>query len=407
MAKPETLTFSGMNNKATDTALPDGKARVAVNVLFDDANQVIMPRPGSTLRYAGDCQWLFECDFITLFVEGGSLKSLSSANVATTLTTGIGTSRVYYTLVGDTVYWANETAKGKIRNGVNSEWGTQRPPRQPDCIPIATGGLHAGDYRVALTWIADEESGTGMGKRVTVAAGGGIRVTNLPTPPSYVTKYAIWISSVNGKDMYLYGEYAVSVAEVYIGRLTAAGFLPDIKITTQFGYNPLPQGLICAHYGRIYYTRGKRVYWTANRRYGLQFANSFWIFDSDVQTIVSVPNVLYIGTQAQLYKIVNIDGEGAPVIEELQHCGSVKGSETYAPDGTAYFMTDRGMIRATPEGLTELTFKDNAIPLFGKGTMSVREFDGLSYLIFTGQDGVQNPLANNYVNISELARGCL
>jgi len=231
------LQFSGMDNKARPEALPKDKLRNAVNVIFDDDGNIQFPRPGKTIRYAGNCHSVYENKFNTLFVEDGALKRLNNDNTATSLLSTWGNSRTFYTIVGDIIYCSNDGyASGKVHNGIASEWGTARPPRQPDCFPIATGDMYAGDYRVAITWIADEESGTGMGKRVTVQDGGGIRVTNLPVPPAYVTGFAIWVSSVNSKDMYLYGEYGIDIAEVHIGRLTADGVLPTVPLTTQFGF---------------------------------------------------------------------------------------------------------------------------------------------------------------------------
>lgn len=405
------LQFSGMNNKARPEALPKDKLRNAVNVIFDDDGNIQFPRPGKTIRYAGNCHSVYENKFNTLFVENGVLKRLNNDNTTTSLLATWGNSRTFYTIVGDTIYCSNDgDASGKVRNGIASEWGTARPPRQPDCFPIATGDMYAGDYRIAITWIADEESGTGMGKRVTVADGGGIRVTNFPSPPSYVKGYAVYVSSVNGKDMYLYGEYGVDIQEVHIGRLTADGVLPTVPLMTQFCFVPVPTGVIAAHYGRIYYPRGDKLYFTEPHRYGLQKPNNYLSFDTEVQTLNSCPNVLYVGTKNKFGKITNIDADDGtpPIFEPLQDCGTTRGSETYDQDGvSSYVMSDRGFLKLTPEGVQELTYQQVAMPTFEIGSMTVIEYDGSKYLIGAFQDGVQNPLTNKQVNITELARGSL
>lgn len=405
------LAFSGMNNRAGPESLPGGtkeeparKLRNAINVQFDNAGKLLMPRAGKTLRYAGTAvHSLYVSAVMTLFVEDGELKQLNADNTATTLKSGMGHARVSYTAVGDTVYFANSITSGKVRNGVASSWGTARPPRQPECIALASGEMLAGEYRVAITWIADEESGSGMGKRVTVGAGGGIRLTNFPVPPAEVTAIGVYVSSVNGKALYLYGEFPANSQEIYLERKLAT-----IPLTTQFGFVPAPVGLVVAHYGRIYYSRGARLYATEQRRYGLQKANAYWLFDSDIQTVVSCPGILYIGTQCRIYKVMNIDGDGAPLLEVLQDCGTTRGSECYDPDGVSgYFMSDRGFIKATPEGLVELTHDQVAMPFFEVGAMTVIERDGLSYLVGAFQDGEQNNLANTAYNAGELARNSL
>jgi len=173
-------------------------------------------------------------------------------------------------------------------------------------------------------------------------------------------------------------------------------------------YPPQPNELVFSHYGRIYYPRGSRVYRTEPPRYGLQGAHNYWQFPADVTTLVSCPGVIYIGTAYMLYKVTNIDGDGAVQVEELQDCGCVCGTECYDPDGvSAYFMTDRGFMKATPEGVKELTYTDCAMPYFKHGSMTVTEQDGLKYLVGVFKDGTQNPLANREYSAAELLRHSL
>lgn len=402
MGAPVKIKLNGMNNRVAEYALPDGKASRAVNCIFDDSGNIIFPNPGRVRKYAGDCKWIFEGDTITLFVEDGSLKKLNSDYTATTLKTGIGSDRVYYTPIADTVYWSNTLARGKIKNSINTEWGVARPPRQPDAVAVSSGGMFAGEYRIAITWLGTdgEEGGTGGGKRVTVSEGGGIHLNNFPAPPDYCTGVCIYVSSVNGKDMYLYGEYPANISE-----LTLAKRICTIPLSTQFAFSPLPRESVIAHYGRIYYIYNDKLYRTEIHRYGLQKAGRFWRFDSDVQTVVSCPNVLYVGTLHKIYSIRNIDGEGAAVIEELKAYGSVKGSECYSPDGDALFMSDRGFIVAKPEGLIEASFADNALPFFDTGTMAVREYDGSRYAFFVGRGATVNNAANADYIAAEALRG--
>lgn len=405
MGVPVKIALNGMNNRAAEHALPADKARLAVNCIFDDSGNVIFPNPGAVSVYEGDCHSLWQGAGMTLFVEDGSLKKLNDDYTATVLRSGLGSHQAFYALVGSTVYWASHLLSGKIINGVNYEWGTPRPPRQPDCTAVSYGGMFAGEYRVAITWLGSqgEEGGTGASTRVTVAEGGGIVVNNFPTPPSYVTGVLIYVSSVNGKQMWQYGEYAPG-----IDNITLTKRIGVIPLSTQFAFTPRPKQTILAHYGRIYYTYNNKLYFTELQRYGLQKAGNFWRFDSDVKTVVSCPGVLYIGTLNKLYSIRNIDGENAPVLDELQNCASVTGSECYDPNGVAaYFMSHRGWIEATPAGLRELSFDQVAIPFFGTGTMSVSEIDGLRYLTFIGQDAAANPLTNADHQASEIARGAL
>jgi hypothetical protein len=382
------LKLGGMNNKARPESLPEGIARDAVNVQFDNAGRILMPRQGITLKFTGNCHSVYKGKNITLFVDAGMLKRLNDDGNGFAIGY-VGNGGCYYCAVGDVVYFSNGERTGKVVNGGIREWGTPRPPFQPDCNPIAHGNMLGGDYRVSITWIADEESGTGMGKRVAVPEGGGIRLTNFPAPPPFVKKVAVYISAVNGKDMYLVGELDPSVTDVGIDN-----DIYTVPLQTQFGYPPAPQGKVVAHYGRIYYPRKNRLYWTALRRYGLQFANSYWAFDSDIQVVITCSNMLYIGTLNKIYRVSNIDAEGlSATVEALQECGAVKDSECYHPDGIrAFFMSHRGMVQATPEGLSEMTYDQVAIPFYESGATTLTQEDGLDYLVFVGKGGKPNPL---------------
>ena len=414
MGAPVKLAFNGMNNRTRLESVPEGKAQNAVNVQFSNTGEILFPRAGKTLVYSGDTSSLYVGANITLFVEDGSLKQLNIDNTATILRNGMGISRVYYTAIGDTVFFANETTTGKVKNGEVSEWGTARPPRQPNCEATSHGGLLAGTYGVVITWIGSEESGTGMSTGVAVADGGGIMLTNFPTPPSYVTAVSVYVSSVNGDDFYLYGEYAPDTTVLSI--VKAISVLP---LQTQFAYPPLPQQKIIKHMGRIYYSRGSQVYFTEPHRYGLQRPNNYFTFDSEVKVIISAPPALYVNTANHLYRITNLDadtkptaldpGDGKPPkLDILQTGGAARGSECADPDGTTfYFMSDRGFMSVNAEGAQSITYTDVAIPYFETGTSAVTEINGLKYLNFMGSDGTQNPLADPLYSVAELARGSL
>ena len=408
-----TLSLNGMNNKTRAEDLPKAtqaypwdKARNAVNCQFTDNGEILLPRVGKSLEYAGNVSSLFIGKAITLFSEGSSLKKLNADNTATVLKTGIGTSKVFYTEVGEVVFWANETKTGRIINGINTEWGCPRPDRQPDCSAVANGGLYAGDYRVAITWLSGEqESGTGNSVRVTVPENGGIHLTNFQTPPTSVDGLAIYMSSVNGEELYLYAEYSWSLSDVTLTKRVLS-----VPLATQFMLKPFPSKTVCSHNGRIYYADKQQVYFTEPHNYGLQQANNYLSFDSDVKVIISTPPALYVGTEKQLYKITGFDlpEDQAPQLEVLQSCSSVAGSECYDPNGNdGYCLTSRGFMKFSPDGVTELSYADCAIPLFTDGTMQVTEHDGLKYLTFVGTNGTQNPLANSDYNQAELLRGSL
>jgi hypothetical protein len=413
MGKSFDIKLNGMNNRAKITALPGptrenpfGKYRNAENVVFDNAGQLVFPCPGKTLVYAGNVSWVHEGKFVTVFLEDGILKRLNSDNTATTLKTGFGTALPAVTYAGDVMYISNGTGRGKVdRNGNYYPWGTPRPPRNPDVTAVTYGGMYEGRYRVAITWIGaqGDESGCGNGKQVEVSEGGGIHLTNFPSPPSGVDKVAVHVTSVNGKDLYLYGEYDATLSDITLTRKDCT-----IPLMTQFSYVPMPEDIICFHYGRIYYPRGRYLYWTMTRRLGNQTVRSYWTFDSNVTLVVSVPGALYVGTEKRIWRVSNIDVDGAAAVMDIvKECGCDKATAVYDDEKTAFFKTHRGYVRATSEGLFELTFDDVAMPIFERGSTTLIDHDGSRYLVGVFQNGTQNELADAAYSAAELARGSL
>ena len=416
--KTKKLTFTGMNNRDSVFSIPDGKLRNAVNVMFNRANNVIFPRIGNTAvisksgvhsNYKGIHQ--------TLYVDNGALKRYLSPSSSLTLLTNVGNSKMFYTEVGSDTYFCNETVRGIVdfRLSYTKPWGIPRPPRQPDCEASTSGDMVAGDYWVAITWIEDREGGTGAGRKVVVPAGGGINLSNFPNPPSFIKKVGVYVSQPNSRDAALYWEYPANVSTVKINRLNPAGVIPVFPpLRTQHKYPPLPSKTILLHYGRIYYFRGQNLYWTDAHNFDLQSRGQYKTFDSDIKTIVSCPGddgnpgCMYVGTDTTVVRVYGFDNDTGVIYEPKQFCGTVFGSESYNQDGDkAYFMSSRGLMEATPQKLTELTYEDVAIPHFESGTSTVIEKDGLRYWIGCFQNGTQNPLANDDYNTSEIARGSL
>ena len=397
MANP-VIKFNGMNNRARPEELPLNMMAHAVNVMFSDTGELIIPGQEFNEFYEGTVHSVNASANGVLFAEDGTLYKY--ADTPDSLLASVGSNAFSYTRpIGTAIYFSNGTVRGKYIKGESAtrEWGTAIPTAEPTVTSTTTGGMFAGTYRVVTTWIADEESGASNSVEVEVSEGGGIQLTSFPgTVPDYVTKIAIWCTHANGKDLYLYSEVDDETTSV-----TLTKFIGSIPLDTQFGIPPAPavNAPIIDHYGRIYWGDGSLLRFTHIGRfgpcYGLTMPFAYHTFDSEIQTIVSTPGALYVGTLYRLYKVFNIDGDGPAIIEPLQDCASVKGSECYDPDGvSAYFMSHRGFIKATPEGLQELSYANAAIPLYTSGSMTVTEYDGLKYLMFFGSSGASNPLAN-------------
>jgi hypothetical protein len=380
MMETISINFSnGFNNKARAVSIPEGYSRTAINVDLDVAGK-LRKRGGYTRLYTGDCHSVWQ----RYFVEDGDLKYLNSDNTATVLKTGVGGNDVSYTKIANRIYFCNGSTVGSIINSTYREWGLSRPSFQPTATARPSGGLFGGDYQTAITWLYDgEESGTGIASRTTVADGGGLRLSDFPQPPDYITKVAVYVSSVDSEDMYLYDEYPADVTEMFINKKICT-----LPLATQFGTNPLPFDIVQGHYGRLYGTKDRYVYYSNPRNYGLFSPRSYWVFPTTVTCLISVPGVIYVGTSSQIYRISNIDGQGPVQRTVLKEYGIVpmRNVEYDTGNDEAFFRSTEGDCVATSEGITELTAENVAMDEYGSASMTLVDSDGIKKLIGVSQN---------------------
>jgi hypothetical protein len=277
---------------------------------------------------------------------------------------------------------------------------------QPLATATPTGGMYAGEYRVAITWMVEisnghyEESGTGNSTRVTVIDGGGIRLSDFPLVPSYVDIVSVYVSSVNGQDLYLYDEYPASIDEVFIRYNVGT-----VKLDTQFGVKARPKLGLTLHYGRIYWIDGNFVYYTEAQHYGLQRAGSYFHYEAPVTNIMSVPGALYITTETGIYRINGIDSE-QPTNTQVKTYGAPEGSYYQDYNDTfAYLVSHNGFCKVSAEGIVEIAQNDIAFPLFEKGVAAVVEHQGYQKLIAVMQEGTISTLQHPDYTTNEVARG--
>lgn len=407
--KPVTLAGfpKGMSNLGAPYALPEGACRNAVNVDFDDAGKSRL-RKGSVLKYAAaDCDSLWSNGAITLFREDTALKELlrDSAGVYTarTLRSGLAAGyRIAFLDVNGEVYWSNGIATGRIRAGVDGPWGVERPPRQPVLAAQTVGGMFAGQYQVAITYLAadGEEGGTGLAASVAVAAGGGIGLSAIPQPGLAAT-IRVYCSMADGDVLYRYGDYQAGTDSIVL-----SAFQSDLAIETRFGYPPPPGSGLELYNGRIYIARGTVLWPTDPYRHGLYRPHeSFFPFADEIRMHVAVSDGLYVATPTRTYFLSGMDTEALRQREVLPY-GAPFGVATRLPgtDRIAWF-SHRGWVLAGAGGVVKNVMEDlNAVASFARAATLYREQGGLKQIIAIAQEGMAPPgQARDYTDY-EIAR---
>ena len=124
---PSTLmlqSFSGLKNTVSKHRLSPSELEKAVNIDLDDIGHV-RRRRGFSLKLAGDFHSVENVGSLILGVKDDLLGIINADYTFTSLGADVGSTRVAYQDINDTVYWANSRLSGKIVANVNSAWGQQ------------------------------------------------------------------------------------------------------------------------------------------------------------------------------------------------------------------------------------------------------------------------------------------
>lgn len=283
-----------------------------------------------------------------------------------------------YAVSAGRIYYSNGAVNGCIVNGAYRSWGVAVPARQPDLSVSQTGGLFAGDYFVAITWLRDgEESGTGQAAQITVPHGGGIVLSNFPVPPEGIDGVAVYVTPCNGKHLYLFGEFSIETQTV-----TIVHHISGIELETQFGSPPPVFNSVAAQYGRLYGARENLVYYSESLCPGLFMPDNYLPFTGVVKLIVAVKSALYVVAD-KTYLIGAMNEEGTPTITEVLPFSAVD-AVGYDPAQTmAVLMSEKDYVIATEESVRLLAYDRIAVDKFSSGAITIIEDGGFKKIIGT------------------------
>ena len=383
----------GIDNIQPDYAVEPGALRDAVNVDIFDSGK-IRRRRGNVLRSAlvgSHSLWSHPRLNKAYYVAGTTLYELSHTLTSAAVVTGLmAGAAVAYLYVNGEVFWSNGITGGRILSGVNSPWGIETPSSEPN-LTATTGGLPAGTYQVVTTFrnLAGEESGAQNSQSITLAATGGISLTNMPVASSgAVTHRNIYMTLQNSDVLYRILTLPVSTTSTTIGTLPT----PSSVLKTQ-DYAPMPPGTILAYRnGQIFVASGNYIYYSEPMRYGLYNPiQNFYIYPEPVTVMLAVPEGLHVCADRSYF--MENPGTNDVVQRETLPYGGIRGTGIYFPNGTdvAWF-SPRGQVRATGGQVTPVTEKRHAPGMMSSGHAFIREQEGLKQVITVVQQNATNPL---------------
>lgn len=268
-------TFPGITNLVPEESLRVNSLREAVNVdLVGDPELGIHPRLREGRRpFVADVGahslWCDRAPF-ALYVNGaGELKALFPDRTTQVLVTGLSVRRVSYDLINDRIYWSNGQQCGLITLGLETlPWAVEGPPATPVCAPDAAGGLDAGTYQVAVTFVdaTGRESGTGVAQGTLVEAGGGVLLSSIPQPadPVAVPIIRIYVTKTNGDVLYRHQDVASGTTDFLITARPSGA-----PIQTQMLFIMPPGHIVRSLNGIQLVARGRELLFSPGLRYGM------------------------------------------------------------------------------------------------------------------------------------------
>lgn len=265
---------AGIDNRDPEQALArdsNGAANVA-----RDAVNVDIDRAGKVARRAGYTKivgaqgaaslWASPEFPFGLYVDNGVLRGVRERGETFDIRGGMGAGPVSYAVAAGRVYWSNAAQNGVVSpDGLPGDWAVPTPGYAHVSALATAGGLFAGVYQVAVTFLTPtgEESGAGPAARVLVGTGGGVQI-DVPQPPDPTWRVRIYATDANGDVFYNAFTLPAGVASALLG-----AHVNGRQLATQFLEPMLPGHIVRRFGGRLLVARNNTVTWSEPLRYGL------------------------------------------------------------------------------------------------------------------------------------------
>jgi len=391
----------GANNVAREDSIPSGQFRSGINVDVYPGGKLRRRRGQalSTAQAGSRCAW--SDGHYALFRAAGSLYRFVPGQTPLLLCSGLQIDAdMAYCSVNQYIYVSDGAQALRVDTQSNAvrAWGLPTPLGQPTLTATANGGLDAGTYQVAITYLdaSKEESGSTLSTQVDVVQGGGIALSAFPPAPADVAAVNIYLTQANQVEMCLYATVPYNVSSVQLFRDNFGR-----PLQTQF-LSPLPAGNDAAFtLGRLFVAIGNSVCWSEAQRYGLFSAEFNYVSYAApvVLLAATAPGAqsqgLFVATTARTYFLQGTaPGQFNSILAYT--AGAVPGTMTMISG--SYFEADGvpnvpvpvwvstvgtvciGMPDGTVRPLTEGRF---AMAVGERGSAIFRELDGVRQALFT------------------------
>lgn len=366
----------GIDNRANWKDVPLNRVRDAVNVDALASGSMALRGGFDKVADGTEIRGAVACGDYIVMADGTDLKAYNTrTSTLQTIASIAGAGRFAGDVLNGELFFCTENQTLRFKDGVVRAWGVPTPVSQP--VPeVVAGGLLPGTYQCAITYMdaAGEEGGTPMALTITVAEGKGLRFTI--TLPAGAVKARLYISSVNGSELYLQYEGT--------GTYTANVVRDDTaRLDTMFARGPVCGDFIAKHNACLCIAQGSILWLTLPMRPHLRnVAHRFFQYPAPIDAIVSVETGLYVLAD-KTYFITGVE-TAQPQQAVVFDFGGVYGSHTTTPDGDAIWMTQYGVAKGDGNGAVTLLSQARFVPeLANRGGSGIVERNGNQMVVTT------------------------
>ncbi len=420
----------GIDNRSKETAIPSDEngrvlaLRAARNVDLDAAGKP-KSRPAAGLAVAMlGLHSLYASDRYPLMfgVHDGALVGFDESLEASTLHAGLlrpdPDTPMSYDVAAGVAFYSNGVDCGMVDALERRRpWAAETPagPPQVDAYSGA-GGLRAGSYQVAITYLeaGGRESAASPAVEVQVAEGEGIRLTSIPVPAdAEVTQIRVYCSPANGDLLYAAQDIPPGLATYLLG-----AHQPGRALDTMF-LSPMPAGQIVRTYGARLHVADRNLHrWSEAMRYGLgKLHHNYARYDSDITLLEPVGQAegsgLFVAAGKRTYYLSGPEPTNWQRVIAHPH-GAVPGSAQQVEASRLGFdvkglvplwlTTEGQFVVGLPGGTVAKLHADRYAAPAGaqRASVAMRDLDGMRHLIATLQGGHTSGLSAQDSAVAEV-----
>lgn len=292
--------FAGINNVLRPERTDPKYLKGALNVDIDKSGG-IHKRLGYDLVTSGDFHSLWSDGNDCFAVMDDDLIRINRDLSTTVLQSNI-ISELTFDRADDLIFFTGIGVNGVISEDTVYPWGITEPNPKPTLV-ATSGGLTAGRYQVALTYVRSNglESGSSLAQYIDLPDNSGITISNIPTSVDpLVTQVRIYTSTPDGTILYYYRDITNGTTSFTVATTNTA-MLPLVS----FNKSPAPKGQIAklAH-NRMFIADGSTLWFSDPYSYHwFDYQASYFEFNAPITGLMPVEGGLWVAADRLYYLI--------------------------------------------------------------------------------------------------------